>query len=191
MKFDNMMIFVIFLGVCLVGGVLGGLVYFNLNILDSTLREVDFDIPLAKNSTGDAPNVTTFQDILDLVVYPILGLKNALPYLVYFMMFAFIIGLAITAYLTSKNPVFFVLHLLFTLLITYFSIGISNTYIELISDPTMNTIMSNFPIYNKMMIYFPQIILITSIVFATISFINVMKPSTATSPYGLNYGGDY
>lgn len=190
-RFDNLIVMVLFLTISLVSGIFAGVVYFQLNTLDSELRDINFDIPLAQNSTSGTVNVTQFQDVLGLVIYPILGLKNTLPYLVYFMMFGFIIALALTAYMTSKNPIFFVLHLLFTLLLTYFAIILSNTYQELLSNNFINNMMIDFTVYNIVMLYLPQIFFMTSLVFAGISFVNVMKPSTREHPYGLNYGGDY
>lgn len=191
MRFDNLTIMVLFLAVSFAGGLLGGLVYYQMNLLDTSLRTIDFDIPLAQNSSGDIANITTFQDVLDLTIYPLLGLKDAIPYLVYFMMFAFIIGLAITAYLTSKNPIFFVLHILFTLVLTYFAIILSNTYAELLSDVFINEMMVGFPIFNRLMLSLPIILFVTAVVFGAIAFINVIKPSTPENPMGLNYGGDY
>jgi hypothetical protein len=191
MKFDNLILIVVFLCVSITGGIFAGLVYTNIHLLDTELHNVDFNIPLAQNSTTGALNITTFQDVLELTVYPVMGLVDALPYLVYFMMFAFIIGLAITAYLTSKNPIFFVLHIIFTIVLTYFAIILSNTYQTLLSNPYINTMMVDFPIYNKLMLFLPQILFLTSLVFAGIAFVNVMKPQTAESPYGINYGGDY
>jgi len=189
MKFDNIIILVIFLVVVSFGGLLAGMVYFNLTTLDSTLRTINFDLPIQNNAS--AGNLTDFQDILSIVVYPILGLKESLPYLTYFMVFAFVIALAITAYLTSKNPVFFVVHLLFTFIITYFCMLLSNMYKSLISQPFINQMMINFTIYNKLMFYLPQIVFLTSLIFGVISFINIMKPQSSNVTGALNYGGDY
>lgn len=184
-SFDNLIIMVIFLGVCFFIGILGGVIYYQMSILDTELREVDFEIP------GGEGNVTHFQDILDITTYPILDLRETLPFIVYFFVFGLIIGLALTAYLSTKNPIFFVLHFLFTLILTYFAIILSNTYKELLQNEFINEIMLEFGVYNLIMFYLPQIFFMTSLIFAAISFANVMKPSTASHPYGINYGGDY
>lgn len=189
MRFDNIIMLVIFLAVATTGGLIAGVIYFDMTTLDSTLRTVNFDLPIQNNAS--AGNLTDFQDILEIVVYPILGLKESLPYLTYFMVFAFIIALAITAYLTSKNPVFFVVHLLFTFLLTYFCMLLSNTYIQLMSEPFINQMMINFTIYNKLMFYLPQIVFFTSLIFGAISFINIMKPQNPAMTGSINYGGDY
>lgn len=187
MKFDNMIIMIIFLAVTFVVGLLGGIIYFQLNVLDTELQKIDFDIPFTEANDS----VSSFQNILDITIYPILTLRDALPYLVYFMIFGFIISLAMVAYLTTKNPLFFTLHILFTILLTYLAIILSNTYKEMLSNQFINQIMVDFPVYNLVMYYLPQIFFITSIVFAGIAFVNVVKPSTQENPYGLNYGGDY
>ena len=189
--FSNLILLVIFLVFVSVAGLFAGLLYFNMNILQTTLMTVDFNIPMENNATATALNMTTFQDILGVVVYPILDLKSTLPYLTYFMVFAFIIALGMSAYLTSKNPIFFVLHLLFTILMTYFCIILSNMYVDLMSEPFINAMMLPFTIYNKLMFYLPQVVFFTSLLFAVISFINLMKPANNYSQTGLQYGGEY
>lgn len=190
MKFDNLIMLVIFLVVISVGGLLAGMVYYSVNTLDSTLHTINFALPIQENSTANG-NLTDFQDILGLVVYPILELRDALPYLTYFMVFAFIIALGMTAYLSSKNPIFFVLHLLFTVLITYFCIILSNIYKTMMMQPFLNSMMLQFTIYNKLMFYLPQIVFLTSLVFGVISFINIIKPQSPDVGGTLQYGGDY
>lgn len=116
---SNFTILIIFLVVVAVAGLLAGVLYFDMNILQSTIQTVNFQIPIQDNSTvSQTGNITSFQDIMNITIYPLLGLKSALPYLTYFLVFALIIALAVTAYVSSKNPVFFVLHILFTILIS-------------------------------------------------------------------------
>ena len=188
--FSNFIVLIIFLVVAFAGGIIAGVVYYDMAVLETALHSVNFQIPIQNNATI-TNNITDFQGILGMTVYPILGLKSALPYLTYFMVFAFIIALAVTAYVSSKNPVFFVLHILFTFLITYFCIILSNSYIQLMSDPFMNQLMLGFTIYNKLMFYLPQIVFFTSLLFGAIAFINLIKPQTNYNVTGLNYGGDY
>lgn len=185
----NIVLLVIFLVIISVGGLLAGMLYFDMNILDSALRPINFTLPIQEMSQSG--NMTTLQDVLGITVYPLLGLRTTLPYLTYFMVFAFIIALGMVAYLSSKTPVFFTLHVLFTILITYFSIILSNTYKELISNPFINSMMLPFTIYNKLMLYLPQIIFFTSLVFGVIAFINLIKPQTNESSNQVNYGGDF
>ena len=189
--FNNLTILVIFLVVVSVAGLLAGIVYYDMNIVETTLKTIDFALPIQQNSTGLASNMTHFQDIMKIVVYPFLDLKDSLPYLTYFMVFGFIIALGMTAYLSSKNPVFFVLHILFLFLMSYFCIIISNMYIGLMSNPFINNMMINFTIYNKLMFYLPQIVFFTGLLFGTIAFINLIKPQTPGTTGSVQYGGDY
>lgn len=191
--FSNLIILVIFLVVISTAGLVAGLLYFDMNVMQTTLLSIDFPIPIENNATAVANNMTSFQDIMKVVAYPLLGLKDSLPYLTYFMVFGFIIALGMSAYLSSKNPIFFVLHLLFTMLITYFCILISNMYIGLMSNSFINAMMLPFTIYNKLMFYLPQIVFFTSLLFGVISFINLIKPQNASQGTysGLQYGGDF
>jgi len=191
MKFDNLIIMLLFLVVVFVSGILGGVVLFEMNLLETELYNIDFDLPLAQNSSAGVANVTTFQELMDITIYPLFTITDTIPYLVYFMIFGFIAALGITAYMSSKNPIFFVLHVLFTLILTYFAMILSNTYLTLLEDAFINTMMVEFGVYNMVMTYLPQIFFMVSLVFAGVSFVNVLKPSTKENPYGLNYGGDY
>lgn len=193
--FSNFILLIIFLAVAILSGLIAGVVYFQLNTLDTTLHSVNFDLPIQNNQSIYMPEnnktITDFQGILGIVVYPLLGLRTSLPFLVYFMIFGFIIALGMSAYLTCKNPIFFVLHLLFTFLITYFCIILSNTYSKLLSNPFINSMMLDFTIYNKVMLYLPQIVFFTSLLFGVIAFVNLIKPQNDYSMTGLNYSGEY
>ena len=189
--FSNFTMLIMFLAIASVSGLIAGVIYYDMNLIDVTFHTINFDIPKENNLTASNNTPADFQDILNIVAYPILGLRTSLPYLVYFMIFGFIGALGISAYLSSKNPVFFVLHILFTSLITYFSIIISGVYITLLKDPFINSMMVQFVIYNKIMLYLPQILFFTALLFGVIAFVNVMKPQTAGQSVGLNYGGDY
>lgn len=190
MKFDNILILVTFIGLVASSGLIAGLILYDLNLLETALQQVNFTLPIEELSQANA-NLTSFQDILDITIYPLLGLKNSLPYLTYFMIFGLIGALAISAYLSSKNPVFFVVHLLVTLIVTYLCFIISNQYIVLLEDPFINSLMVDFVIYNKVMFFLPQIVFFTSLLFGIISFISLIKPQSASLTGSLNYGGDY
>lgn len=191
---NNFIVLLIFLIVAFVGGLLAAILYYDLGLIDSTLHTINFPLPIEDNSTIVANgNITDFQGILGVTIYPLLGLRTSLPYLTYFMVFAFIIALAITAYVSSKNPVFFVLHLLFLLLISYFCLILSNTYLQLLAQPFINQLMISFVVYNKVMIYLPSIVFFTGLLFAAIAFVGVMKPQSnqGGNQNSLNYGPDY
>jgi len=185
--FSNLTLILILLIVSSVAGLLAGIIYYDMAVVQSTLQTVDFAIPIQDNSSIGTTNVTHFQDILEIVVYPILNLKSSLPYLTYFLIFGLVIAFGISSYLSSKNPVFFVYHILFLLLMTYFCFIISNAYIDLLSNPFINQMMINFTIYNKLMIYLPQVVFFTGLMFGAISFINLIKPQNQQ----INYGGGY
>jgi hypothetical protein len=190
MRFDNLIMLVVFLVIVGAGGLLGGLIYYGMDTVQSVLETVNVTIPIQEVGSANG-NLTTFQDIFGIVIYPFLELRDAIPYLTYFMVFAFIIALGISAYMSSKNPVFFVVHLLFTILLTYFAIVLSGIYVTLLSDTFINSLMVQFTIYNKLMLYLPQVIFFTSLIFGAIAFINIMKPQSGENSRGLNYGGDY
>lgn len=192
-NFSNISVMLIFLVASLVSGILAGVIYYDMNLIESTLQTVNFQIPIQEQSTINNSNISDFQDILGIVVYPLLGLRTSLTYVTYFMIFGMIIALAIVSYMSAKNPVFFILHLLYTIVMTYFAIILSNAYSGLLGNQFLNSMMQPFPIYNKLMLYLPQIFFFTSLVFGLISFIMILKPQSNaySNQTTLNYGGDY
>lgn len=188
MNYSNLAFILLFMSIVTISGILGGIIYFDMNILEETLLEVNFEIP---RETNISSNITDFQDIMEIVVYPFLELRESLVYLTYFMIFGFIISLGIVAYLSTKTPVFFVVHLLYTILLTYFCFILSNAYISMLTQPFINSLMANFIVYNKIMLYLPQVVFFTSLLFGVISFISIIKPQSQYSSMGINYGGDY
>jgi hypothetical protein len=192
MKFENIVMLVIFFAIISFVGLFAGLFNYGIGVLQVNLETINVSIPTDGGVNASLnPNMTTLQDVLGLTIYPFLELRSALPYLTYFLVFALIIAFSISAYLSSKYPLFFVVHLLFTLVMTYFAIIISNTYVDLLTNPFINSIMLDFPIYNRLMYALPSIVFFPSLLFGIIAFIVNFKPSTPTSTSGLNYGGDY
>ena len=189
--FSNFILLIVFLVLVAVSGLVAGMIYFNINTFETVLHTVNFPLPIETNNSVGYNNITDFQGILNIVVYPLLGLKSSLPYLVYFMIFGFIIALGISAYLSVKNNVFFIVHILFTFLITYFALLISNAYRSLLTNPFINSMMLDFTIYNKIMLFLPQIIFFTGLLFGVIAFVNLIKPQSANTSSALNYGGEY
>jgi hypothetical protein len=189
---SNFTVIIIFIVAVFVGGILAAVVYYDMNILNTTLQTVNFQIPLQNNASAPG-NITDFQGILKVTVYPLLGLSSSLPYLTYFMIFGFVIALAVTAYASSKNPVFFVVHILFMLVIAYFCFLLSNAYQNILQNTFMNQALANFQVYNVIMLYLPAIVFFTGLIFGAISFVNIMKPQSniGGNQQGLNYGPDY
>lgn len=192
MEFSNMIILLVFLVIVSISGILAGVLYYDLNLIDNVFHTVNFNIPTQNNLTLNN-SMTDFQDVLGVTLYPILGLRTAIPYLVYFMVFGLIIALGMSGYLSSKNHLFFILHILFLAVITYFSILLSNTYAQLLTQPFINQIMTPFAVYNKIMLYLPQILFFTGLLSGIAAFIGIIKPisNQQANQISLNYGGDY
>lgn len=191
--FSNLFILILFVVATFVGGILAGILYYDMALIESTLQDINFQIPIENNATTQMYNITDFQDILSVTVYPVLGLRSSLPTLTYFMIFAFIIAMAVTAYVSSKNQVFLVIHFLFVIGVSYFCFILSNTYQTLLENPFINDMMLPFDIYNKIMLYLPAVTFFSGLVFGLITFVNPMKPQSnfLGNQQSLNYGGDY
>ena len=84
---SNFIIITIFIVAVFVSGILGAIIYYDMNLLNTTLQGINFPIPIENNMTNSY-NITDFQGILGITIYPLLSLSNSLPALSYFLVFA-------------------------------------------------------------------------------------------------------
>lgn len=160
-------------------GILMGAMYYFMAQTQDTLETIDFPIPTERNNT----NITSFQDIADLIYYPILGLRTSLVYISYFFIFAMMLGFGLLAFQSQREPIYFIPYFLILVLYTAFAIPISNIFEGLLTDPFILSMMSEFVIYSKVMLYFPQFIFFTGLGFAAIASIGIIRNKSQGGAY--------
>jgi len=161
-----------------VSGLLGGTIYYTMQITQATFETVNFDIPGANASAG---NVTTFQDILEIVAYPMLEMRESIPYITYFFVFGIILAFLISGFLTVKHPAFLMIHILVTIIAAWFCLSISNAYETILLNPFMREMMSNQPIYNKIMLNLPSFVGFTGLITGAIGFLGTIRRKDTTA----------
>jgi len=151
-----------------VSGLLMALTYFIMQTVETAFMSVNCLIP--QNIYFDS-----CQEWFELVLYPVLNLRYILVFANYFMIFGIVFGLFFMGFRTKKHPSLLVVHIISSIIIGYFAIEIANIYRLLISNDVIYGIMVPFPIYNKIMLYFPQFIFFVIFLSGIIGFIGVFK----------------
>lgn len=161
-------------------GLLFGLIYFFMNTLQTALQHVTCVIP------GNA-YFSTCQGMFGYTIYKVLALKTLLIWASYLFIFTLIIGLLLMAYKKGKSPATVGIMFLISIVFTYISIPISNIYRQILTNPTMYSIVQPFTIYNKIMLNFPWFIGIITVVSLGLSLINFQRSQINTATSDMNY----
>lgn len=151
-----------------VSGLLMGITYFIMGTLETAFLSVDCLIP-------QNVFVTTCQEWFNLALYPVLALRTVFVYANYFLIFGLIFGLFYMGFRAKKHPALLVIHIVLSMIIGYLSIEIANIYRVLIQNEILYNMLVPFPIYNKIMLYFPQFIFFIILVSGALGFFGVFK----------------
>jgi len=91
--------------------------------------------------------------------------------LAFIMMFAFILGTLVTAFLSRKSKLAVPIYIFVTVLLTILAITISSSYTNLLTDSTMNAMLGSFTLGNIMMQYLPIWIAVIGLVGIVLSVV--------------------
>lgn len=151
-----------------VSGLIFSITYFIISKIQEAFLSVDCLIP-------QNVYVSTCQEWFNLALFPILNLKSVLIYANYFAIFGLVFGLFFMGFRTKKHPILLIVHIISSVIIGYLSIEIANIYRTIINNPSMYEILLPFPIYNKIMLYFPQFIFFVIFLSGLIGFMGLFR----------------
>lgn len=163
-----------------ISGLLMGITYYAMDYTEEQFRDMDCEI-------NNNVYFDSCQDMYELAVYPFFALKNVIVWFNYFFIFALIMGMLIVGYQSGKSPVLIGALLVFSIVITYISIELSNAYRTMIENELFYSMMSQFVIYNKIMLNFPAVIGIVSLLSIMLSITNFQKARVNTASSDLDY----
>lgn len=172
-----------FLFLLMFSGISLGVLGYSMGELETAIGLIDFEVPT--NSSG---NFTSFQDFADVILYPILGLRESLPYISYFFIFAMVLLFVLMGYISQQRPILFVPYVLILIVYSVVCITISNAYEQLLTNPFILNMMIEYYIFNKIMLYLPQFVFFSGLVIGGIFAMNSVKRRQLSSEYEtLNY----
>ena len=161
-------------------GLFFAFIYFVMDKLNVALQNVHCAIP------GNA-YFSTCQGMFGFTIYKVLALKTMLIWGSYLFIFTLIVGLLLMTYKKGKSPATVGIMFLVSIIFTYLAIPISNIYRQIITNPTMYSMVQPFTIYNKIMLNFPWFIGIITVVSLALSLINFQRSKVNTETSDLDY----
>jgi len=163
-----------------VSGLWFGFIYFTMDSVQTAFESTDCVI---ENNTL----VSSCQDLFALALYPFLQLKDVLVWVSFFFIFALVLGMLVLGYQSGKSPVLMGYLIGIVVIMSYLSIHISNIYRELIMNDVFRSLVVNFPVYNRIMMYFPWFVFIITLMSVLLGIINYQKTSVNSMETDLNY----
>lgn len=107
---------------------------------------------------------------------------DALYWVSVFIIFAMMMGIMIGSYMVTTKPVFIIPHIFISIIAVFVSVGISNAYETVVSNPTLAETFSGFIGANYILLNLPIIVTILAFTGAIIMFSRMGKKEE------LNYG---
>ncbi|MFW6130121.1 MAG: hypothetical protein ACOC56_02980 [Atribacterota bacterium] len=151
-----------------VSGIFFGATYYIMDVTEDAFENSNCEI---KNNVY----VDSCQELWELSVYPFFALKELLIWFSFFFIFALSLGMLILGYKSGKNPVLIGLLMVFVVVLTYGAIEISNIYRTMLENDIFRTMMTDFTVYNKIMLNFPWFIFIVSLLSVLLSIVNYQR----------------
>lgn len=162
-------------------GIFFGFLYYGMDTIQSGLESTNCII----NNNVYFENC---QDIFEMMIYPVLGLRSLLIWISYFFIFAVVLGLLVLGYRSGKSQVMLGILIGSIIVLTYLSIEISNIYRSLIEVPIIEEMLTPFYIYNLIMWNFPTFVFIITLFSFMLALINYQRaPVNNINPGDLNF----
>jgi len=155
-------------------------VYFIMDNVNTAFLTADCDI--ANNSI-----VSNCQELWELSLYPFLALKDVLIWASYISIFALVAGLLVFGYQSGTRPTLLGFLAVIEILFTYGSLHIGNIYRTLIENDIIRAMLSDFTVYNKIMLNFPWFVFIVSLFSLALGVVNWQRANVNTSANTLDY----
>ena len=155
-------------------------VYFMMDNVNTAFLTANCDI--ANNSI-----VSNCQELWELSLYPFLALKEVLIWASFISIFALVAGLLIFGYQSGTRPTLLGFLVIVEILFTYGSLHIANIYRTLIENDIVRGMLSDFTVYNKIMLNFPWFVFIVSLFSLALGVVNWQRTNINTSANTLDY----
>lgn len=164
----------------LISGIFFGATYYVLGEVETAFQSTDCVIT-------DNLYVDDCQDLWGLSIYPILALRSIFIWLSFFFIFALVAGILVLGYQSGKSPVLLGVLVIVVGVISYIGIEISNIYRTLLENAMFRSMVIDFTVYNKIMLYFPWFIFIITLFAVMLGIVNWQKAPINSSRQDLDY----
>jgi hypothetical protein len=163
-----------------VSGIFFAIVYFGMETTQTALETANCTI--ANNSL-----VGSCQELFAYSIYPVLALRSIIVWFSYFFIFGLVISMLVVGYKSGSSPVLMGVNIIFTILFTYGAIELSNVYRLMLDNDLFRSMMIDFVVYNKIMIYFPWFVFMICLAALGLGIVNFQKAVINEDPDINNY----
>lgn len=164
----------------LISGFFFGASYYVMDSIETAFESTDCVI---ENNVY----VESCQELWGLSIYPILSLRETLVWFSFFFIFALVFAILVLGYQSGNSPVLMGVLIVLVSVISYISIEVSNIYRTLIENDLFRSMMVEFTVYNKIMLYFPWFMFIVSLFAVMMGIVNWQKTRVNTPTGDLDY----
>ena len=179
-RYGSLTIVILSIFAIFMSGIFFGITYYVMDVTEDAFESMDCVI---ENNVF----VGSCQELWELSIYPFFALKDLLIWFSYFFIFALVIGLLILGYQSGKNPILLGLLVVFIIVLTYIGIEVSNVYRTMLETELFRTMMIEFTVYNKVMLYFPYFTFFVGLMSTLLSLVNYQRVKVNSSTEELNY----
>ena len=131
--------------------------------------------------------VSSCQELWELSLYPFLALKDILVFASFISIFVLVAGLLVFGYQSGTRPTLLGFLVVVEIFFTYGAIHIGNVYRTLIENDIVRGMLSDFTVYNKIMLNFPWFVFIVSLFSLALGVVNWQRTNINTSSNTLDY----
>ena len=179
-RYGSMVFIAVALIFILVSGIFFSLTYYIMDTTHTSLQAANCTI-------SNNVLVGNCQELFAYSFYPVLQLKSILIWFSYLFIFGLVISMLVVGYKSGSSPVLMGVNVLFTILFTYGGIELSNVYRALLDNALFRSMMIPFPVYNKIMVYFPWFIFMVCLAALGLGIVNFQKTPINEDPDINNY----
>lgn len=180
MRYGNIAVIIVSLLAIAISGFFFGFSYFFMDTVQTAMEGVSCDIP----NNGIWSNC---QEMFTTAAYPFLAMKDILIWASFFFIFVLVAALLVLGYQSGYRPIMLGFLALAELLITYGSLYVANIYRTMVSNATINSIMTPFTVYNKIMLNFPWFVFVVSLFSIVLGLVNWQRTRINTPTGELDY----
>lgn len=163
-----------------ISGVLMGFIHYTMSVVQTGFENTNCVI-------DNNLLVSNCQELWSLALFPLLNLKDLLIWFSFFSIFAMVLGMLLFGYQSGKSPVMMGLLVAFIIGLTYLGIEVSNLYRGMIENDLFRSVMTDFTVYNKIMLNFPWFCFFVGLFAIVLGLVNYQKVKVNKDDEELNY----
>jgi len=163
-----------------ISGLFFGVTYFFMDNINTAFLSADCTID---NNTM----VSSCQELWEMSLYPFLALKEILIWASFIAIFALAAGLLVFGYQSGTRPTLLGFLVIVEILMVYGSLHMANIYRVLIENDIIRGMLSDFTVYNRIMLNFPWFVFIISLFSIALGIVNWQRVNVNNPKNELDY----